>query len=85
MAGIHPSTSTEHDSTTKVTDMDMDSLVHCARYLTIQDISNMAISCKFLNRIVYSDSIWRRLFRFYFLNPFLVLLRFICYIEQERQ
>ncbi|KAI3793982.1 hypothetical protein L1987_36606 [Smallanthus sonchifolius] len=52
-----------HDSTTKVTDMDMDSLVHCASYLTLQDIFNMAISCKFLNRLVYSDSIWRRLFR----------------------
>ncbi|KAI3799152.1 hypothetical protein L1987_34442 [Smallanthus sonchifolius] len=52
-----------HDSITKVTDMDMDSLVHCASYLTLQDISNTAISCKFLNRIIYSDSIWRRLFR----------------------
>ncbi|XP_076955663.1 uncharacterized protein LOC143630565 [Bidens hawaiensis] len=43
--------------------MDMDSLVHCTSYLTLQDISNMALSCKFLNRFVYSDSIWRRLFR----------------------
>ncbi|XP_024969030.1 uncharacterized protein LOC112508590 isoform X1 [Cynara cardunculus var. scolymus] len=58
-----PSTSTNHDSTTKVTDMDMDSLVHCASHLTLQDLSNMAISCKFLNRVVSSDSIWRRLFR----------------------
>ncbi|KAL7611630.1 hypothetical protein Lser_V15G07695 [Lactuca serriola] len=58
-----PSTSTNRDSTTKVTDMDIDSLVHCASYLTLQDISNMALSCKYLNRVVYSDSIWRRLYR----------------------
>lgn len=58
-----PLTSPNLDSTTKVTDMDMDSLVHCASYLSLQDIANMAISCKFLNRVVYSDSIWRRLFR----------------------
>ncbi|KAF5769887.1 putative transcription factor WD40-like family [Helianthus annuus] len=65
MGDNHPSSSTNHDSTatTKVTDMDMDSLVHCTSYLTLQDISNMAVSCKFLNRLVYSDSVWRRLFR----------------------
>ncbi|XP_076939418.1 uncharacterized protein LOC143608125 [Bidens hawaiensis] len=43
--------------------MDMDSLVHCTSNLTLQDISNMALSCKFLNRVGYSDSIWRRFFR----------------------
>ncbi|KAL8193497.1 hypothetical protein R6Q57_026632 [Mikania cordata] len=58
-----PSTSTNHNSATKVTDMDMDSLVHCASYLTLRDISNMAVSCRFFNRVVCSDSIWRRLFR----------------------
>ncbi|KAD7479511.1 hypothetical protein R6Q59_008337 [Mikania micrantha] len=58
-----PSTSTNHDSATKVTDMDMDSLVNCSSYLTLQDISNMAVSCRFFNRVVCSDSIWRRLFR----------------------
>ncbi|KAK9061762.1 hypothetical protein SSX86_018945 [Deinandra increscens subsp. villosa] len=63
MADNHLSTSANHNSATKVTDMDIDSLVHCAGYLTLKDISNMAISCKFLNRVVYSDSVWRRLFR----------------------
>ncbi|KAI3779432.1 hypothetical protein L2E82_09151 [Cichorium intybus] len=58
-----PLTSPNLDSSTKVTDMDMDSLVYCASYLTLQEIGNMAISCKFLNRVVNSDSIWRRLFR----------------------
>ncbi|CAH1437640.1 unnamed protein product [Lactuca virosa] len=66
-----PSTSTNHVSTTKVTDMDIDSLVHCASYLTLQDISNMALSCKYLNRVVYSDSIWRRLYSGRSRNPIL--------------
>lgn len=70
--------SNNHDSTTKITDMDMDTLVHCATYLNLEDISNMAISCKFLNRLVYSDSIWQQLFRFtYFLNSIL------CYIFSD--
>ncbi|KAJ9540568.1 hypothetical protein OSB04_027074 [Centaurea solstitialis] len=58
-----PSASTNHDSTTKITDMDMDSLLNCTSHLNLQDLSNMAVSCKFLNRLVSSDSIWRRLFR----------------------
>ncbi|KAJ9540567.1 hypothetical protein OSB04_027073 [Centaurea solstitialis] len=58
-----PSTSTNNDSTKKITDMDMDSLLHCTSHLNLQDLSNMAVSCKFFNRLVSSDSIWRRLFR----------------------
>ncbi|MCD9559190.1 hypothetical protein HAX54_017044 [Datura stramonium] len=46
-----------------ITDLDMDALVHCASYLNLQDLSNMAISCKYLQRAAYSDSIWQSLFR----------------------
>ncbi|CAO2816257.1 unnamed protein product [Amaranthus hypochondriacus] len=48
---------------TSITDLDVDSLVHCATYLSIPDISNMARTCKFFRNAAYSDSIWHRLFR----------------------
>ena len=51
---------------TSITDLDVDSLVHCATYLSIPDISNMAMTCKFFRNAAYSDSIWHRLFRFQF-------------------
>jgi len=50
-------------STTTVTDVDVDSLAHCATYLSFQDLSNLAMSCKYLKRVAYSDSIWLRWFR----------------------
>ncbi|XP_021762285.1 probable E3 ubiquitin ligase complex SCF subunit sconB [Chenopodium quinoa] len=50
-------------SSTSITDLDVDSLVHCTNYLSIQDISNMAITCKFFRTATDSDSIWHRLFR----------------------
>ncbi|XP_056698063.1 uncharacterized protein [Spinacia oleracea] len=48
---------------TSITDLDVDSLVQCTNYLSIQDISNMAMSCKFFRNASFSDSIWHRLFR----------------------
>ncbi|KAI5665617.1 hypothetical protein M9H77_15470 [Catharanthus roseus] len=48
---------------TSILDLNMDSLVQCASHLSIQDISNMAITCKYLQKIAYSDSVWQSLFR----------------------
>ncbi|KAL2532125.1 Uncharacterized protein Adt_05476 [Abeliophyllum distichum] len=50
-------------SSTTMTDLNMDTLVQCASYLSLRDISNMAVSCKYLQRAAYSDSIWQSLFR----------------------
>ncbi|KAG2710262.1 hypothetical protein I3760_04G018900 [Carya illinoinensis] len=50
-------------STTRITDVDVDSLAHCAGYLNLQDLSNLAMSCKYFKRVAYSDSIWLRWFR----------------------
>ncbi|KAK4417690.1 hypothetical protein Salat_2181700 [Sesamum alatum] len=50
-------------SSTTIMDLDMDSLTRCASYLSLLDISNMAMSCKYLNRAAYSDSIWQSLYR----------------------
>jgi hypothetical protein len=36
-------------STTTVTDVDVDSLAHCATYLSFQDLSNLAMSCNTSN------------------------------------
>ncbi|XP_059294009.1 uncharacterized protein LOC132047119 isoform X2 [Lycium ferocissimum] len=41
----------------------MDSLVQCASYLDLHDLSNMAMSSKYLQRAAYSDSIWQSFFR----------------------
>ncbi|XP_059670284.1 uncharacterized protein LOC132315879 [Cornus florida] len=62
-----PSTSTNKSSpsitTTTITDLDADSLFHCASFLSLHDISNLSLTCKYLNRVSYSDSIWFSLFR----------------------
>ncbi|XP_010256532.1 PREDICTED: probable E3 ubiquitin ligase complex SCF subunit sconB [Nelumbo nucifera] len=55
--------SSTNTSSTSVTDLDVDSLAHCASYLSLQDLSNMAMTCKFFRRAAYSDSIWQRWFR----------------------
>ncbi|GMH05141.1 hypothetical protein Nepgr_006981 [Nepenthes gracilis] len=60
MASVSPST---NSTFTKITDLDEDSLAHCARYLSPQDLSNMAMTCKLLKRVAYHDSIWLRFFR----------------------
>uniref|UniRef100_A0A2C9U3X7 F-box domain-containing protein n=1 Tax=Manihot esculenta TaxID=3983 RepID=A0A2C9U3X7_MANES len=59
-----PSESTDLASPppSKITDLNEDSLSHCASYLSLQDISNLAMTCKFLKRVSYSDSIWQRCF-----------------------
>lgn len=48
---------------TAITDVDVDALAHCADHLTLQEVSNMAMSCRFLRRVAYSDSVWHRLYR----------------------
>ncbi|GAB2298931.1 hypothetical protein Dimus_033007 [Dionaea muscipula] len=50
-------------NSTSITQLDEDSLAHCARHLSLRDVSNFAMTCKFLKDVAYSDSIWRRLFR----------------------
>lgn len=58
------SQSTTTTTTTKITDVDEDSLAHCANYLdNLQDLSNLAMSCKYFKRVAYSNSIWLRWFR----------------------
>lgn len=48
---------------TAITDVDVDALARCADHLTLQEVSNMAMSCRFLRRVAYSDSVWHRLYR----------------------
>lgn len=50
-------------STTAITDLNEDAVAHCALNLSLQDISNMAMSCKLFKHVAYSDSVWQRLFR----------------------
>ncbi|XP_004302351.1 PREDICTED: probable E3 ubiquitin ligase complex SCF subunit sconB [Fragaria vesca subsp. vesca] len=47
---------------THMTDVDEDALAHCTSFLSLQDVSNMAMTCKYLQKVAYSDSIWRRNF-----------------------
>ena len=44
-------------------DLDVDSFAHCAEHLSLEDLSNLAMSSKHFKRIAYSDSIWLRRFR----------------------
>ncbi|KAM7257102.1 hypothetical protein ACFE04_012843 [Oxalis oulophora] len=46
-----------------ISDLNEDSLTQCFNYLTLQDISNIASTCKSLKLAAYSDSVWLRLFR----------------------
>lgn len=65
---------------TMITDLNEDSLSHCATYLTLQDLSNLAMTCKSLKRAAYSDSIWEYWLRFQIpISPF--LLYFVVSIE----
>lgn len=84
-----PSESTDLASPppSKITDLNEDSLSHCASYLSLQDISNLAMTCKFLKRVSYSDSIWQRCFRYCFCSSpllFLVLLFSFQYKDRNR-
>ncbi|KAL5806610.1 hypothetical protein ACOSQ4_029343 [Xanthoceras sorbifolium] len=58
-----PASESSSSSTTTITDLNEDLLAHCASYLELQDVTNMAITCKSLKRAAYSDSVWQRLFR----------------------
>ncbi|XVE83842.1 hypothetical protein DITRI_Ditri16bG0120100 [Diplodiscus trichospermus] len=49
--------------TTEISDLDEDSLAHCASYLSVQDLSNLAMTSKFLKTAAYSDSVWLCRFR----------------------
>ncbi|XAR51764.1 hypothetical protein NMG60_11006493 [Bertholletia excelsa] len=60
---VEPSPSRSADrssSCMSITDLDVDSLVHCAAQLNLRDILSMAMSCKYLRTVAYSDSIWQR-------------------------
>ncbi|KAH0973737.1 hypothetical protein GBA52_025893 [Prunus armeniaca] len=48
---------------TSITDVNVDSLAQCAGYLSLRDISNMSMTCTYLKKVAYSDSIWQRWFR----------------------
>ncbi|KAF7819681.1 putative E3 ubiquitin ligase complex SCF subunit sconB [Senna tora] len=47
---------------TTITDLNVDSLAHSAAYLNLQDVCNLAMTCRYLKRVAYSDSIWHRFF-----------------------
>ncbi|KAL9323432.1 hypothetical protein ACSQ67_008289 [Phaseolus vulgaris] len=47
---------------TTITDLDEDSMVHCATYLSPRDVCNLAMASSGLKRLAYSDSIWQRFF-----------------------
>ncbi|KAF3444759.1 hypothetical protein FNV43_RR14452 [Rhamnella rubrinervis] len=68
MADQVSSTSTSNNpnhssNVTNVWDLNVDSLAHCATYLSLQDLSNMAMTCKYFRKVAYSDSVWLRWFR----------------------
>ncbi|PPD70405.1 hypothetical protein GOBAR_DD32715 [Gossypium barbadense] len=48
---------------TRITDLDHDSFAHCASFLSLRDLSNLAMSSKSLKSFAYSDSIWLDRFR----------------------
>ncbi|PON35413.1 Guanine nucleotide-binding protein, beta subunit [Parasponia andersonii] len=48
---------------TTITDVNVDSLSQCASYLSLQDLSNMAMTCSYFKKVAYSDSVWLRWFR----------------------
>ncbi|KAF5203474.1 hypothetical protein FRX31_006934 [Thalictrum thalictroides] len=45
-----------------INDLDIDALAHCASYLNLQDVSNMAMTSKYIKSVAYSDHIWQGLF-----------------------
>lgn len=48
---------------TTIADLNVDSLAQCASYLSLQDLSNVAMTCNYLKKVAYSDSIWQRFYR----------------------
>ncbi|WCJ20806.1 hypothetical protein M5689_003011 [Euphorbia peplus] len=57
-------------ASTNLTDISSDSLGHCMSYLSLQDTSNLAITCKFLNYVVSNLPRHAALRRFQFSDPF---------------
>ncbi|KAK9119405.1 hypothetical protein Scep_017498 [Stephania cephalantha] len=53
----------ERSSSKSVFDLETDALTHCAKYLSVSDLSSFARTCKFFKSIAYSDTVWRHLFR----------------------
>lgn len=47
----------------RVVDLDPDRLAHYTTNVSLQDLSNMAMTCKFFRTVAYSDSVWRHRFR----------------------
>ncbi|ERN16988.1 hypothetical protein AMTRI_Chr02g222440 [Amborella trichopoda] len=52
-----------NESSIKVDDLDMDTLVHCTSSLNLQDLANMAVTCRRFRDVAYSDHVWNRRFR----------------------
>ncbi|KAI9118910.1 hypothetical protein K1719_009585 [Acacia pycnantha] len=57
------SNQSQNTATTTITDLNVDSLVHSAAYLNLQDVCNLAMTCRDLKRVAYSDSIWQHFYR----------------------
>ena len=53
---------------TKVTDLDLDSLVICASNLELRDLASMAMTCQRFRDAAYSDTVWEIQCRLTFLN-----------------
>ncbi|RRT77376.1 hypothetical protein BHE74_00006322 [Ensete ventricosum] len=53
-----------HGGPRTLADIDADSLAHCFGFLGIRDVANLAMTCKPLCRVAYSDPVWNRLFRY---------------------
>ncbi|KAE9590377.1 hypothetical protein Lal_00028131 [Lupinus albus] len=51
------------ETTGNITNLDEDSLAHCFNNLNLHDVCNLAMTCSYLRRAAYSDSIWQCLFR----------------------
>ncbi|CAN6572085.1 unnamed protein product [Malus baccata var. baccata] len=47
---------------TSIVDLNVDSLAQCATNFSLQDLSNVAMTCKYFRMVAYSDFIWRRLY-----------------------
>lgn len=65
---------------TKVTDLDLDSLVICASNLALRDLTNMAMTCQRFRDAAYSDTVWEIQCRLAFLNSVKLCLRPISFI-----
>jgi len=62
----------EPTNSTKVTDLDLDSLVICASNLSLRDLTNMAMTCRNFRDAAYSDTVWEIQCRLPYLNLFAV-------------